>query len=67
MRAAGIRAIPPEDGIAILERALASNEPQLIVLPVEWKKLFRTFGSRQPMLLERYAPARTAGQVGTDR
>ena len=63
MRAAGIRAIPPEDGIAILERALASNEPQLVVLPVDWKKLFKTFGSRQPMLLERYAPARAAGQA----
>lgn len=53
--AAALGAIPitPERGMAVLERAIASNQAQVVVLPLDVPLLRKTIGSRRPPALLR--------------
>jgi acyl transferase domain-containing protein/acyl carrier protein len=50
---ASLGAVPitPERGMAVLERAIASNQTQVAVLPLDWVLLRKTLGSRRPPTL----------------
>jgi acyl transferase domain-containing protein/acyl carrier protein len=52
---AALGAIPitPERGMAVLERAIASNQTQVVVLPLDVPLLRKTIGSRRPPTLLR--------------
>jgi acyl transferase domain-containing protein/NADPH:quinone reductase-like Zn-dependent oxidoreductase/short-subunit dehydrogenase len=59
----GMGMIDPEEGLALLERALRADETQLAVLPVDWSRFLKPFvGSVPPFLsgLTRETTARRA-------
>jgi thioesterase domain-containing protein/acyl carrier protein len=61
----GMRLIPPERGLEILDKLLRANVAQVAVMDVHWADLLRTLGARQPLLLKDLA-AEVAAAGGVD-
>jgi acyl transferase domain-containing protein/acyl carrier protein len=62
----GIARLRPAEGLAVLDRALASGEPQLGAMPVDWPRFFAADPAARlsPLLAE--LAARHAGAVEAD-
>jgi NADPH:quinone reductase-like Zn-dependent oxidoreductase/acyl carrier protein len=60
----GIRAMPPQQGLAVLDRVMRRRHPQVAALPVQWTTFSRQWeGSRTPSFLSELIVPRTSGSM----